>query len=162
MKKNISILILLLATEFSFSQNDAFQDDYFREKVRLELADNFSKCQHFNADKGVAGINGKNEFWSVCTLQNGNKFITIESYQDEIFFQEFYFIQSGKLRYAKETANYTPKNGFAQMRWNCEFFFENGELKTHTSLGHGKTETDDWSPNSIYKIYKNDCKNLKK
>ena len=133
MKNPILIIILVLTVNVSFAQDDKFQDDYFQEEVHLELIKNHTACALFWSEKGVSEFNGKTEIWSLCNLKNGNRFIRIESYKDETFFQELYFEKNGKLRYAKETENYNPKNGFAEMKWNCEFFLENGKLITNIS-----------------------------
>lgn len=154
MKNSILIIILVLTVNFSFAQDDGFQEDYFREEVNVELIENYRACELFWSEKGISEFNGKTEIWSICNLKNGNRFIRIESYKDETFFQELYFEKNGKLRYAKETENYNPTNGFAEMKWNCEFFLENGKLMTNISLGHGKTEDENWSPESIIGMYK--------
>ena len=162
MKKSFLIIILGFSVNFLFTQNDEFQEDYFREEVNLELMKNYTSCELFWSEKGISEFNGKTEIWSVCNLKNGNRFIRIESYKNETFFQELYFELNGKLRYAKEMENYNPKNGFAEMKWNCEFFFENGKLMTNISLGHGKTEDENWKPESIIEMYKNRISELNK
>ncbi|MGB5981681.1 MAG: hypothetical protein WBG46_06020 [Nonlabens sp.] len=155
MKKSISIIHLIFSSLILKAQvDDESKEEGFREEVRLELIENYSGCALFGTEKAISKLNGKIEIWSVCRLDNGNRFISIESYQDETFFQEIYFDKSGKLRYAKEIENYTPKNGFAQMKWNCEFFFQNEELKTLISLGHGKTESESWDPEVIVEMFK--------
>ena len=146
----------------SFAQDDGFQEDYFREKVNLELSKNYSECHPFWIENGVSEFNGKTEIWSICKLNNGNRIIRIESYQNDIFYQEVYFEQNGILRYAKDTENYTPKNGFSEMKWNCEYFFEKGKLMTYISLGHGKTEEENWNSESIIGIYKKQITELNK
>jgi len=162
MKNLFAIVVLILTSNFILAQDHGFQEDYFREKVNLELMKNYSECQPFWTENGVSEFNGKTEIWSVCKLENGNRIIRIESYENEIFYQEVYFELNGKLRYAKETENYNPKNGFAEMKWNCEFFFENGKLMTNISLGHGKTEDENWNPESIIGMYKNRISEMNK
>jgi hypothetical protein len=154
MKNKILIIILVLLVDISFAQDNRFKEDYFREEVNLELMKNYTACELFWSEKGISEFNGKTEIWSVCNLKNGNRFIRIESYKNETYFQELYFEKKGKLRYAKETENYNPKNGFAEMKWNCEFFLKNGKLMTNISLGHGKTEDENWNPESIIEMYK--------
>jgi hypothetical protein len=162
MKNVILIIILAYSINFSFAQTEKIQEDYFREKVNLELLKNYSECQPFSTKNGISEYNGKTEMWSICKLENGNRIFRIESYKNETFFQEIYFEQKGKLRYAKETENYNPKNGFAEMSWNCEFFLENEKLITNISLGHGKTEDENWEPESIIEMYKKRMSELKK
>jgi len=48
------------------------------------------------------------------------------------------------------------------MSWNCEFYAENGELVALISLGHGKTEDEEWNPDVIFEMYKNRLTELKK
>ena len=55
-----------------------------------------------------------------------------------------------------------PKNHFAQMSWNCELYIEKGKLISLISLGHGKTEDDNWNPEVIIKMYKTRLTELKK
>lgn len=153
MKEIILALIFLFFVNFSFAQKDGFQENHFREEIKLELIKNHTACELFWSEKGISDFNGKTEIWSVCDLKNGNRFLQIESYKNETYFQELYFELKGKLRYAKETQNYNPKNGFSEMKWNCEFFFENGKLMANISLGHGKSEGEDWNPESIIEMY---------
>ena len=40
------------------------------------------------------------------------------------------------------------------MDWNCEFYIKNGKLIGLISLGHGKTEDDEWNPEIIFQMYK--------
>jgi hypothetical protein len=162
MKNVLAITICILSINISLAQDNGFQEDYFREKVNLELYANFSKCHLSTIEYGVSEFNGKTEFWSICKLENGNRIIRIESYENQTFFQEVYFELNGKLRYAKETENYNPKNGFAEMKWNCQFFFENDKLMTNISLGHGKTEDENWNPESIIGMYKKRISELEK
>ncbi|MHA7057780.1 hypothetical protein ACWGOQ_0011205 [Aquimarina sp. M1] len=39
------------------------------------------------------------------------------------------------------------------MRWNCEFYIKNDTVFTSMSLGHGKTENEEWNPNAIIEMY---------
>ena len=73
-----------------------------------------------------------------------------------------YFEKNGELIYAKETQNYMPKNHFTQMAWNCEFYAKNGKLIAIMSLGHGKTEDEEWNPDVIFDMYKNRLTELKR
>lgn len=162
MKKIFQITLIVFSINLLSAQEEEFKEEEFREEVNLELLKNYTACELFWSEKGVSVFNQKTEIWSVCNLKNGNRFIRIESFNNETFFQELYFEKNGKLRYAKETENYTPENGFAQMKWNCEFFFKDGKLMTNISLGHGKTEDENWNPSSIIKMYKKRISELNK
>lgn len=130
------------------------------QEINTVFQENYKFCV-FQTKNAVTNSLGKTEFWKVCVLKNGNRIIQIESHSDEIFNQEIYFEKNGQLRYAKETENYMPLNSFSQVPWNCKFYFENGELATFISLGHGKTENDTWEPESILEMYKNRLAALK-
>ena len=110
----------------------------------------------------VTDFNGKDEFWNICNLENGNRIIQIESHKANTFFQEIYFEKDGELIYALETEKYMPKNKFTQMIWSCEFYANNGKLISLISLGHGKTEDDEWNPEIIFDMYKNRISEIKK
>ncbi|WP_299125404.1 hypothetical protein, partial [uncultured Tenacibaculum sp.] len=66
MKNSILIIILVLTVNFSFAQDDGFQEDYFREEVNVELIENYTACELFWSEKGISEFNGKTEIWSIC------------------------------------------------------------------------------------------------
>ena len=152
----------LMATHLSFGQEKVLHEINFKENVRKEFNDNYAKCTPSKIENGMSAFHKKTELWSVCIVENGNRILKIESHKKETFYQEIYFEVNGKLRYAKETENYMPKNSFSQVAWNVEYFFENGEMVDLISLGHGKTEGPNWNPDAILKMYKSRIEELKK
>ena len=143
-----------------YAQTQREKEEKIRSEINTEFDQNSSNCS--NGIDAVSDFNNKTEFWNICNLKNGNRIITIESHEKETYFQEIYFEKNGKLVYAKETENYMPKNHFTQMGWNSEFYAENAELISLISLGHGKTENDEWNPNVIFEMYKNRLTELKR
>lgn len=142
------------------AQSQRAEEEKMRSEINEIFYQNISEC---NAEiDAVSDFNGKSEFWNICDLKNGNRIIKIESHNADTFYQEIYFENNGNLIYAKETENYMPKNHFTQMAWNCEFYIQNGELITLVSLGHGKTEDDEWNPDVIFDMYKNRIAELNK
>ena len=160
MRNVILTLILTFGILSCYAQTQREKEEKIRSEINTEFDQNSSNCS--NGIDAVSDFNNKTEFWNICNLKNGNRIITIESHEKETYFQEIYFEKNGKLVYAKETENYMPKNHFTQMGWNCEFYAENGELISLISLGHGKTENDEWNPNVIFEMYKNRLTELKR
>ncbi|NHN24600.1 hypothetical protein FIA58_002830 [Flavobacterium jejuense] len=160
MKYLLSTLLFFLAFFSSNAQTQKEKEEKIRSVINLDFHQNASKCS-FNVN-AVTDINNKKEFWSICQLKNGNRILKIQSYEKEIYFEEIYFEKKGSLMYVKETENYVPKNHFNQMSWNCEYYTKNGELLTLISLGHGKTEDENWNPDYIFDRYKRRLSELKK
>lgn len=143
------------------SQSD--MEGKLRADINAEFNRNISKCG-IEVDV-VTDFGKKKEFWRICHLDNNNRIIKIESHSEDTYYQEAYFERNGSLVYAAETERYMPKNHFTQQVWHCEFYISNGKLVTMMSLGHGKTERDDWDPNIIFEMYKdrlNELKRIKK
>lgn len=127
------------------------EDRIRAETNALYLAER-SKCSK-NID-AVTNFNSKREFWKICKTDNGNRIIRIESYDDTSLFKEVYFEQNGELIYAEESIKHMPINHYTMGIWNCQFYTDKGKLVTTMSLGHGKTEDDEWEPEIIFEMYK--------
>ena len=160
MKNALLTLIVMIGILSCNAQSQREKEEKIRSEINLNFDKNMSECN--SEIDAVSDFNGKSEFWNICDLKNGNRIIKIESHKGDTFYQEIYFENNGDLIYAKETENYMPKNHFTQMYWNCEFYAQNGELIALISLGHGKTEDDEWSPEVIFEMYKNRIVELKK
>ena len=152
MKKVLLILILILGVLNCRAQTQREKEEKIRISIDAEFDKNIAECS--NQVDAVTDFNGKIEFWKICKLKNGNRILRIEFYEGDQYYQEIYFEKNESLVYAKELENYLPKNRFIQMAWNCEFYIKNGKLVTWMSLGHGKTENENWNPEIIFKMYK--------
>ena len=102
----------------------------------------------------VTNFNGKTEYWKICKTNNGKRIIRIESHEKESLYEEVYFEQNGELIYAEESIRYMKVNHYTSQIWNCQFYAEKGKLVSLMSLGHGKTEDDEWNPEIIFEMYK--------
>ena len=160
MKNVLLTFILTLGILSCNAQSQREKEEKIRSEINAEFDQNSSNCS--GGIDAVSDFNKKTEFWSICNLKNGNRIIKIESHEKETYYQEIYFEKNGELVYAKETENYMPKNHFTQMSWNCEFYAKNGELIALISLGHGKTEDEEWNPDVIFEMYKNRLTELKR
>ncbi|WP_298312165.1 hypothetical protein [uncultured Aquimarina sp.] len=148
----LTIYMILCSIIQGFAQNQQEAEQKLRDSIHTEFIKNYNNCS-FYSKNGVTNFNGKTEFWKICKLKNGNRIIEIESHEEATYFQEIYFEKKGKLIYARETQNYNPINSFEQMRWNCEFYIKNDKVITTMSLGHGKTENEEWDENAIMEMY---------
>jgi hypothetical protein len=75
-------------------------------------------------------------------------FISIEYKIDSTAYTEEYYLQNGSLIYALEKEIwYNPSLGANEYTmWSGNFYFLKGKLIDHVTLGHGKSELDDWDP----------------
>ncbi len=136
------------------------KEENLRKKINDQYLAELSKCsQNVNA---VTDFNGKTEFWKICETDNGKRIIRIESHEETNLYEEIYFEQNGELIYAEESINYMPINHFTLQHWNCQFYAEKGKLVSLMSLGHGKTEDDEWNPEIIFEMHKNRIAELNK
>ncbi len=149
--RRIMLLICISIVGFAMAQSSKGERE-LRTEINILFQANQKECS-IQQKNAVTNADAKTEFWKVCNLENGNRIIQIESHSGQTFYQEIYFEKEGQLCYAKETENFMPLNSFTQVAWNCEFYFEKGELATYISLGHGKTENDEWNPESIIVMY---------
>lgn len=160
MKNLLQTLTIMMGILGCNAQTQGEREEEIRSEINADFDQNRSEC--YAEIDAVTDFNGKTEFWDICELENGNRIIKIESYKGDTFYQEIYFEKNGDLIYAKETEHYMPKNHFMQIAWNCEFYAKNGELIALMSLGHGKTENDEWDAEEIFEMYKNRMAELKK
>ncbi|MBV1877463.1 MAG: hypothetical protein KUG79_07470 [Pseudomonadales bacterium] len=126
-------------------------DEEIRAGIDSEFWASFSKCRGVDA---VTNFNDKLEFWKVCNLGNGSRIIQIESFKHPWYFQEIYYERNGELVYTRETENYSPINKFTSLFWNVELYIDKGVIVSMMSLGHGKTERDDWDVGAIFDMFR--------
>lgn len=62
--------------------------------------------------------------------------------------QQTFYLKAGKLIHATErvTSYYNENNKTDSITWSGGFYFTNGKLIDHITLGHGKSEQDNWNP----------------
>ena len=130
----------------------------YRDIVRLLYKKEYSKAY---PEYVVSTLNGKKEKWEISALDDGKQIWIIESYDDGVFYREVYYSKNGILNYAIDSDRYMKENSINDDVWECEFFIKDGKLYSEISLGHGKTERDDWDPNIIFKMFEKRKKELK-
>ena len=135
-------------TTFNLSEHQSKSS--YRDIVRLLYKKEYSKSY---PEYGISTLNGKEEIWEVSSLDNGKQIWIIDSYADGAFYREVYYSKNGILVYAIDSDRYIKANSFQSNIWECEFFIKDGKMYSEISLGHGKTEHDDWDPNIIFKMF---------
>jgi hypothetical protein len=67
---------------------------------------------------------------------------------DSTDYSEEYYFKDGLLIYASENeiSRFPSLRLDAYSLWGGGFYFSNGKLIDHVTLGHGKSESDDWDP----------------
>jgi len=141
-----SLLILLFNPILCFSQQKKTDSAYINEIVRA--IDNIGKVnsKSFTKDKIV----GKKKFienWQHFDNHNLSR-IVIDYTIDSTAYSEKYYFKDGSLIYAYESIIlFYPDLGIDQgTMWAGDFYFSKGKLIDHVTLGHGKSEKDDWDP----------------
>jgi len=133
---------------------DVLQDkSSYRDIVRLLYKKEYSKG---HPEYLVSELNEKKEVWEISFLDNGKQIWIIESHDDGVSYREVYYSKKSVLLYAIDSDSYDQGNV-----WECEFFIKNGKLYSEISLGHGKTERDDWDPNIIFEMFESRKMELK-
>lgn len=129
------------------------QDEY--EKTRIQaLRHALAEIEHNDVD-AVTDFEGKTEFWSFAKLNEHVVSFEVWSYQDDNLISEYYLVENGNLIFAFERQLFMPLNHTLQMMWNCAYYLSDEKVFYHISLGHGKTEDDDWQPEVIVDQYNN-------
>ena len=149
-----SILTILSLTSFAQVEREPLHLDAQEYENRIDEA--FRKIQipvNAPADAVTMNENGTPQLWHIVEPEEGVRVFTIEWYTGEGYYKEIYFEIDGELVYSMERYNYIPANHFIQVTWYVEYTIKDGEILSYISLGHGKTEMDDWEPESIFEIY---------
>jgi hypothetical protein len=62
--------------------------------------------------------------------------------------RQTFYLKKGQLIFATEeiVSYYQVNNNIDSSIWSGAFYFSKGKLLDHITLGHGKSETEDWEP----------------
>ncbi len=134
--------------------------DHWRFKIdaQIDISDVREKIDYCESKKSKHKMfKLKNAQWDICQANRQTKIITIEYKINDTGYTELYVVRYGKLVYALE------QQGNSDWIWNCQFgIVDEKEAEVLSSLGHGKTEDDNWNPNEIIGMYKKRMKEMKK
>ncbi len=167
-KKIITICLLsFLWLNFVYGQENS--QPVFNLKEHQEKASYRDMVRHMFVKEytkgyptyGVSTLNDKQELWRIYSLDKGKQILEIESYENGIYYKEVYYSKNDNLMYAQDAERYIQNNSLENRIWKCEFFLKNKKVYSEESLGHGKTEHDDWNPKIIFSMYKKRKNELK-
>lgn len=144
--KTLSLAASILMISFAFARAQSSL-----EELKAPIQD--LKEVYFNTINSdidaTTDFNGYQEFWMVDSLDIHTQAIKILNYREEKLYTELYFVQYGKIIYALEEVKHIPINHHTQSIWRCEYYIKDERVVYYTSLGSGKTEDDQWSPEDI-------------
>lgn len=140
-------LMLCIALFGTFPKSIA-QRPFDDVKEKIEEMDEVAERVDHGID-AISNFNGKNEFWSIDEPDTSTRSIYIWSYVGDRLYAELFVEKDGILDFAVEWEKEMPLNHYSQSTWQCVYFLNNGEVVDYTSLGHGKTEDDQWNPEGI-------------
>ena len=144
--KTLSLVASILMINFAFARAQSSLEEL---KVPIQdLKDVYFNTINSDID-AATDFNGYQECWMVDSLDIHTQAIKILSYREERLYTELYFVQYGKIIYALEEVKYIPINQHTQSIWRCEYYIKDERVVYYTSLGSGKTEDDQWSPEDI-------------
>ena len=144
--KTLSLVASILMINFAFARAQSSLEEL---KVPIQdLKDVYFNTINSDID-AATDFNGYQECWMVDSLDIHTQAIKILSYREEKLYTELYFVQYGKIIYALEEVKYIPINQHTQSIWRCEYYIKDERVVYYTSLGSGKTEDDQWSPEDI-------------
>uniref|UniRef100_UPI0040484E32 hypothetical protein n=1 Tax=Roseivirga sp. TaxID=1964215 RepID=UPI0040484E32 len=94
-------------------------------------------------------LNYREEDWREFSFGNDIKFISISSEDSLTNYSEIYLTRNDTLVYAEESTATHFLSLDDVIFWNCAYLLESNRVLDYISLGHGKTEEDEWRPELI-------------
>ena len=144
--KTLGLVASILMISFAFARAQSSLEE-LKAPIQ-DLKDVYFNTINSDID-AATDFNGYQECWMVDSLDIHTQAIKILSYREEKLYTELYFAQYGKIIYALEEVKYIPINQHTQSIWRCEYYIKDERVVYYTSLGSGKTEDDQWSPEDI-------------
>ena len=157
MTNKILLVFLLSPTLMVNAQEDFGRGETFRKEVITEVHNQLRLCD-FEDDFSISEVKTTHETFQICEFTDvcdpGTYFKIYKAgfYEAPDKYQELYFTKRDTLIFARETK--LSIFGNDTIIWSCDYFFEKGALVDFSSLGHGKTEEEDWNPESIITQFK--------
>lgn len=157
--RGLAILFFFIHTGLATAQIETNQ----KKIVRSEIQDVLEQCdlQDYNS---IAKFKSTfdNQLFNSCTIGKPhfskvfNKTIfKVEKLETNGFKQDVFYYSdiNYHIIYAKETELTIFEKD--TITWSCEYFFDDGKLEDWVSLGHGKTEAENWKPQVILEKFQN-------
>jgi hypothetical protein len=142
----IVALIIFLIPFLAFGQKEAVDSSAINRIVDTidELSGKKSKPYSL---KKRSGNKSFSEAWQYYKDHQFSRII-IDYKIDSTIYSERYYLKNGSLIYACENEiMYFPSLGPGEFQgWSGSFYFLKDKLIDHVTLGHGRSESDDWDP----------------
>lgn len=146
MRLKLSILISILVFGFAFSQSKEVLAVVENINQYSEAIDKDPKVIEYKFE-----VKGKVKTILYQYSKKGNEIIKISREWNEDkdnytnTFTDYFLLKDGQSFYATQNIVYTNKSDAEDMGgWKCIFWINKSKVINMTSLGHGKTELDDW------------------
>jgi len=100
----------------------------------------------------------KNTYWEVCQSSTKIRIIHIVYSKEDTEYMELYYLDNDKLTHAMESISGIKSDLYWDVKYQVK---DEKQVRVISSLGHGKTEDDNWDPKSIVDLYKKRMLELK-
>ncbi|MCF6191406.1 MAG: hypothetical protein L3J51_13105 [Cocleimonas sp.] len=132
-----------------------FDPDLKENNGLSNIYEHFTACRS-SADKKTYTV--KNVHWELCQSSEKVRIIHIAYSKKDTEYMELYYVENGKLTHAIES-----ESGMNDGYWDVKYQIKDEkQVRIVSSLGHGKTEDDNWKPESILGMYKKRMQELNK
>ena len=125
------------------------QETEAKEKLRIQAIHQELSEKESKSFYAITNFDAPTEYWFSTDLSDEIQSMRITYYQNPHHYEEHYITENGKLIYAFESKLFVPYNHELQQMWNCAYYIKDQSVFDYISLGHGKTEKDDWDPQEI-------------
>ena len=146
-----ALIFLFLIASLSCIGQEKKEDSASINKLVAKI-DKLSKANSktFSKDKLIDHKKVK-EQWRVFDNKEYSRIIiqyTTDSAGQSVAYTEKYYLKNGSLIYAYESEVFflTGETINEGTTWAGDFYFSKGKLTDHVTLGHGRSELDDWDP----------------
>jgi hypothetical protein len=119
-----------------------------KAKIEIEVEQIENNCQHKPIHFTITALKKVKHDIQYTFIETSKGYVKITrqfSRKNVITFQSF-FLKSGDLIYAIETTFYDSNKNSDSVKWSGKFYFSKGKLIDYITLGHGKSELEDWDP----------------
>jgi hypothetical protein len=140
------VIAIILLSNFSFGQNLEKQKAAIDAEVERISSLSKSAAESFS----IQAMKKRLHYIYYNYVVNKSGFVKISrqfSHKSDTIQQTFY-LKAGKLIHATETITsyFNAKGKTDSITWSGGFYFANGKLIDHITLGHGKSELETWNP----------------
>lgn len=152
--KFVLIIFILYSAHFLAQNTKAFNDS-IQNIVHNELVLINSSFTPTDENYININLNENKEVITIYKIDYKTNIYLIYNYKKQTPISFIFYETNKKLRYAKEVEADSYISCLSTTLWQCEYYFNNDRLIYYESLGHGKSEDENWNPDlEIKKQYK--------